>query len=413
MKNLSNWVTIAIINLSVVALLGVGLRTKLLFPVYFIDFKNLLSAHSHFAFGGWVTLILAALLIDKFLPHELKNKKIYQVILWGILICSYGMVFTFPFQGYDVLSIIFSTSFILFTYLFTWVFLRDGMKISLGRPVGLLVTCALLSLVISSFGPFRLAYMMATQTGTASQYRDAIYSFLHFQYNGFFTLAILALLFHGKTIILAEKHKKLLNAFAIMLCLSIFPSLFLSLLWHSYNPLIKGLSIVGCVLIIITVLLFTILLVQRTGLFKMENKWANALLFLTLLSFVVKMVLQTGTIIPALGKAVFEYRPIIIGFLHLVFLGMVTLFVFAYLIERGLFPVHSRAPRLALLFFILAILFNETVLLVNGIMLLFETTHPLFGWLLWIASLLLFSGALFIVIVRVKEGKNRLVKAFS
>ena len=413
MKNLSRWVTIAIINLSVVALLGVGLRTKLLFPVYFIDFKNLLSAHSHFAFGGWVTLILAALLIDKFLPGDLKNKKIYQVILWGILICSYGMVFTFPFQGYDILSIIFSTSFILFTYLFSWVFLRDCMKISLGKPVGLLITCALLSLVISSFGPFRLAYMMATQTGTASQYRDAIYSFLHFQYNGFFTLAILALLFHGKTFLLAEKPKKLLNAFAIMLCLSVVPSLFLSLLWHSYNPVIKGLSIVGCVLILITVLLFILLLIQRTGLFKMENRWANGLMFLTLLSFVVKMILQTGTIFPALGKAVFEYRPIIIGFLHLVFLGMVTLFVFAYLIERGLFHIHNMASRLSLLFFILAILFNETVLLVNGIMLLFETTHPVFGWLLWIASLLLFFGALFIVIVRVKAVKNTLKEAFS
>jgi hypothetical protein len=62
-KQLEKWVGIALVNLSIVALLGVLLRCKQLFPLPFIQYKYLLHAHSHFAFGGWISLALLALMI--------------------------------------------------------------------------------------------------------------------------------------------------------------------------------------------------------------------------------------------------------------------------------------------------------------------------------------------------------------
>jgi hypothetical protein len=53
-------------------------------PISFLDYKNFLSAHSHFAFGGWVTVALMVLFIDNFLTDQQKQKIIYQWILWGI-----------------------------------------------------------------------------------------------------------------------------------------------------------------------------------------------------------------------------------------------------------------------------------------------------------------------------------------
>ena len=56
------WIGITLINLSIVAILGFTLRSKILFNIPFLDFKHVLHAHSHFAFGGWVSLALFVLL---------------------------------------------------------------------------------------------------------------------------------------------------------------------------------------------------------------------------------------------------------------------------------------------------------------------------------------------------------------
>ena len=84
------WVTIALVNLSIVALLGVTLRSKILFPLKGIDFKYVLHAHSHFAFGGWITLALLSLMVYEILPDHLSRKKSYQWFLWGILFNAVG-----------------------------------------------------------------------------------------------------------------------------------------------------------------------------------------------------------------------------------------------------------------------------------------------------------------------------------
>lgn len=107
-----------------------------------------------------------------------------------------------------------------------------------------------------------------------------------------------------------------------------------------------------------------------------------------------------GTIFPSLGNAVYGYRPIIIGFLHLVFLGLVTFYILSHFIEKGVFSFHNRLASFSLGFFTVAILINEGILLVNGIGLLMKKTHDIFPWLLWVAALGLFLGALLIVVTR-------------
>jgi hypothetical protein len=54
------------------------------------------------------------------------------------------------------------------------------------------------------------------------------------------------------------------------------------------------------------------------------------MILLSIGAFVLKMVLQSLTIFAGVGNAVFGDRPVIIGFLHLVFLGFVSPFILAY-----------------------------------------------------------------------------------
>ena len=410
MRRRSLWISLSLLNLSVVALLGMTLRTKFLFPIRFIDYKNFLSAHSHFAFGGWVTLALMTLYVDNLLAADQKQKRVYQWILWGIETTAVGMLITFPFQGYALLSIIFSTAFIFFTYGFAWVFIKDIRSIEKERPVTLLSIAALVSLVISSIGPFTLAYIMATKTGNAFLYRDAIYTYLHFQYNGFFTLSVFALLFNQLAPFIGEDLKKKMRTFSLFLCLSVVPALFLSLLWHGYNIYFRVPAFAGCALVVASLIFFSTFALNKK-IYSGISPLARTLLIFCLLSFTIKMLLQMGTVIPALGNAVFGYRPIIIGFLHLVFLGFVSFYIFSSFLESGVFP-DAKISRAAISCFMAAVILNETILLIDGVGLMFHSTNSSYPWLLWGASIFLVVSTLWILAARSRKTTTLTARMF-
>ena len=141
----SFWINLSLVNLCIVALLGFSLRTKFLFSIPFIDYRNFMSAHSHFAFGGWVGLALTTLMIFRLLPEERYRKKSYILILATIQVSSVGMLLSFPFTGYAAASIIFSTLYILSTYFFGFVFIRDILKVPQQKSVRLLSVSGIIS----------------------------------------------------------------------------------------------------------------------------------------------------------------------------------------------------------------------------------------------------------------------------
>ena len=156
------WISLCVINLSIVAFLGFALRSKILFSMPFIDYRHLLSAHSHFAFGGWVGQSIITLLIYNLLPSEQAGKKIYQQILGTIAISSLGMAFFFPFMGYNIITIISSSLYIVAYFLFAPIFLKDLLRTQQPKTIKLLSVAAILSLLISSLGPLGLSYILFT-----------------------------------------------------------------------------------------------------------------------------------------------------------------------------------------------------------------------------------------------------------
>src|SRR5665647_154052 len=107
---IQQWIKISLISLATVALVGCILRYKIAFSLPFIDQKYLLHGHSHFAFAGWITQALMSLLVG-YLAKE-KGQQIftrYRFLLYTNLISAYGMLLSFPLQGYGKISISFST----------------------------------------------------------------------------------------------------------------------------------------------------------------------------------------------------------------------------------------------------------------------------------------------------------------
>jgi hypothetical protein len=127
------------------------------------------------------------------------------------------------------------------------------------------------------------------------------------------------------------------------------------------------------------------------------------ILLLSMAAFVLKMFLQSFTIFPLIGNAVFGDRPVIIGFLHLVFLGFVSPFILAYYTQKMMLNIRIRLTGYALVIFISGAIFNEIILMVQGLGVMFLKGSIYFYWLLWITSLWLLAGAILIFTARIKS----------
>ncbi len=406
MKNKKLWVDISIIGLFSVAILGMILRSKILFDLPFIDYNHLLDAHGHFAFTGWVTLALMILMVNELLPSSLNKKNSYQWLLVGIVISSWGMLFSYPFANLISLSNFFSTFFILVTYVFSWVFIKDILKSQVNKTVRLLIISSLVCLILSSIGPFTLAYLFSVKSLNAVLYRNALYTYLHLQYNGFFTLAVFALLVHKLEPKITTRSKRDIHWFANLLTFSIIPSLFISYLWQEPNIYIRLIAIIGSISLLLT---FIWLLISGIEIRKTIIKVTPIIRVTGLLSisaFMLKIFLQSFTIFPVVGDAVFGDRPVIIGFLHLVFLAFVSLFILGYYAQTNFLNIKNKFTKVSLIVFIIAVVLNETVLMVQGLGGMFTEGSYLFSWLLWIISVLLFIAALLIAIARFKTKKG-------
>ncbi len=406
-KKRSFWISLCLINLCIVALLGFLLRSKILFSIPFINYRYILSAHSHFAFAGWAGLCLITLLIYDLLPESISGKKVYQWILGVIEVSSLGMALTFPVFGYNAVSTFFSSLYIFTSFFFAWVFIKDLLRVPVNKYVRLLSLCGIISLVLSAVGPLALSYILLSRSGNSILYRDSIYTFLHFQYNGFFTLSIFALFFQymsKKQIGISLSARK----FIIFLCLSVVPALFLSLLWHNLNAFYV-LAIAGCILILISLFYFFKLAMHTETKKVFTSRSARNLLVLSALSFGLKMALNVGTIIPALGDAVYGARPIIIGFLHLVFLGFLSFFVLSLLIQDEYFTRKNKVITYPFIVFGFGIIANESLLMFQGLGILFKTNSYIYNWLLWAVSIILLIGAVMLLFTRLVIHKTSFI----
>ncbi len=403
MKNKNIWIDLSLLNLCIVGMLGFILRSKILFSLPGINYLNLLDAHSHFAFGGWVTLALLFLLVRELLPESFGKRSVYPWLFGGIVLSTLGILLTISFNNKSFLAGFFPDLFILITYVFGWFFIKDIRKSGAGKTVSLLCISAIISLILSSAGPITLTYLHAIKSFHTFLNRDASYVYLHLQYNGFFTLAVFALLFHKLNPKISIRSRQHFYGFSVLLCVSIFPSLFLNFLWQDPNNLFRIIAVTGSILIFISVTWFIVSALPLLKYARMAMPVVRYILFLSTGAFVLKMYLQSFTIFPSIGNAVFGDRPAIIGFLHLVFLGFVSPFILAYYVQISMLNIKIKLTGVALILFMTGVVFNEIILMLQGLGAMFLKSSYLFSWLLWGISILLMMGTISIFTARIKS----------
>jgi len=229
------WLKFSLINLLIVALIGLLMRYKIGFEFPFLDQKHLQHSHSHFAFAGWISHTQMVLMIS-YLEKKLKNTvpKIinfnrYNKIILANLICAYGMLVFFIIEGYGPFSIFFSTSSIIVSCFFGYYYFKDLKQFDTDCLAANWFKAAIFFNILSSLGTFALAFMMVTKNIHQEEYLASIYYYLHFQYNGWFFFACMGLLVSFFN--LKDSDNPFFSTLFKLFFLSCIPAYFLSTLW--------------------------------------------------------------------------------------------------------------------------------------------------------------------------------------
>lgn len=350
---------IALFYFLIAASLGILLR---LFPVTNVSatYKYMVHTHSHIALLGWVYVALTTLIFHLFIKKDAQKK--YAILFWSTQITILGMLLSFPITGYALFSIIFSTLFLICTYWF-YAFFRKHNNCNTLKYSYKFINASLLFLIISSIGPWAIGIIMNTLGNTSHWYKNAIYFYLHFQYNGWFIFFLLGLFFFFLEKKDIQVKKALISSFYKLMLVSCILTVCLSFLWIKPPVLIYSFGLIGAIVQLIALSKFRQIINNViTDLRKKLTPFTIRLLKFVYVLFILKIVLQLLTSIPYFAELTSQIIDFVIGYLHLIFLGIVSLSLFVFLQEFGLLKLSKIWIRIYLLGFII----SEVLIIYKG-----------------------------------------------
>ena len=218
-------------------------------------------------------------------------------------------------------------------------------------------------LVVSTLGPFSLGPIIASGGVGSDLYFMAIYFYLHFLYNGFFIFTLFGMFFWllkkrelSINSVGLEKFINLMNASCVL-------TLFLSALWmqpRTYVYLIG--AVAGIIQLLAIGQLWRIVRPIWPNFRKQLNSQTGLLISVVLIGLLLKVTLQALSALPVVADLAYEVRNYTIGYLHLVFIGVVTPFLFAWFNEQGMMPLKSNLKKVGLMLFLIGFIASEFVM---------------------------------------------------
>lgn len=407
---MKKWYQIALFNLVVLAFLGLILRYKINFPLEIFQQKNLLHAHSHFAFNGWAGFLLQVLILNEFTNDYKISTKFWDRFFLISTLINYAMIISFAWTGYSVISITLSTASLWLSYIFAYkiyktIAAEQNNKISI-----LFIKASLFFLLLSSLGPYALAIIIASKSTHQYWYHNALYFFLHFQYNGWFTFAVLAFLMKK----LEKNHlfdSRYASTFFAVLAITCIPSYFFTSLWH-HRPLSITVIIIATAILQTAALYFLWKLLKENmkGVFETLPSICRWLYSLAIIAFILKVLLQFFSVHPQLGQLAFGLRPIIIGYLHLIFLAFISMYLLGLIADKEIISLNHRITFTGLITFAAGIIGNQILLAVQGFAAIYYLYLPKINLILFANTFVLLAGAILLFIA---STKNQLATNYS
>lgn len=382
-------VVICLINFFIAALLGLLLRYYFIDPIP-VNYRFLTHAHSHIAMLGWVYLMLFTLIVHYFIPDK---KPVYNFLFWLTEFAVVGMLLSFPFQGYAAVSISFSTLHIICSYYFVYLIWQHHEISNL--PTRYLLKASLLFMLISTMAVWFLGPAVSILGKASAFYQIAIQFFLHFQFNGWFLIAVLAVFIH----IIQLKDSKQFRLFFKLLIVSTILTLALPINWYAPNSFLYWINGLGVLIQFFALVLFLKLIKpHRHSTIKQRSVLDFNLLNFAVFCFSLKSIIQLVSLAPEFSQVVYQHNNLVIGFIHLTMLGVISGFLIFFILQSKL-TKHNHLLRFGIYTFILGFIFTEILLILQGGMFYLGSGFmPNYYQLLFVFSLLIPIGILLLMI---------------
>lgn len=325
---------IPLIFFALSAAMGLLLRWHSVDPLGWITYPYWLHAHSHIMFLGWISNALYLIFVNNYVDDKWQAR--YRPLFLVMQAMLVGMVISFPMQGYGAFSIAFSTVHTICLVVFSFRLFADLR----GKPASASIwhtKASLAFFLISAVGPFAIAATGMLGLAQTQWYYFAVYYYLHFQYNGFFTFGALALFFHlleSRAVPFSKEDAKLAGWFLAIACV---PAYFLSTLWADPGEFFNAIGFVAG-LLQIAFLLFFRRMVRHAGSSLREHlgNTPMRMLVLVLAAFITKVMLQLLSSHGDIALLAGSNRSFVMAYLHLVLIGVISLTLVSWYYLAGM-----------------------------------------------------------------------------
>ena len=359
---LSRWFHIAFLDLFLAAIIGVVLRGLFIWEIPLVRFRPWLHGHSHAALLGWLFIGTVVVLIHDGGHGTLTNGLRY--LLRGLQGAVLLMLISFPVQGYGVVSISASTAHMVLAF---WV-LAILWRTSRSWPStgsGSLTRWAIVLFGLSTLGVLAIGPIIATGNQGKEIYYWAVQFFLHFQFNGWFWFAAMAIGARW-----AERQGFQLHMDRLTLALWIASAMLtyaLAIAWSEPHPAVFA-TVSVAVALQVWAAVRTLALLRRFEASAHDQlpKWARVLVGIALVSMALKVLVQASVAVPSVAVMAFTIRHYVMGFIHLNTLGTMTMLLLAYAVVYTWCDLRQGLARMGLGLLIAGILLSELLLFVQG-----------------------------------------------
>lgn len=373
--------------------MGLFLRLMYVAPIEGVNFQFLMHGHSHVAMLGWVYLMLYCLIFHFYVPKEAQQKPVYNRLFWVTELAVIGMMIDFPAQGYAFASILFSTLHIFCSYYFCYLIWKDAKPSTF--PEKRMLHTALFFMIFSTLGVWCLGPAVGIMGKASAFYQIAIQFFLHFQFNGWFLFAVLALFFkQSKMKIDEKKFREFYNLFVTATVLT----LALPVSWSLSNPIFYWINAIGVMIQLLCFVLFALHIQPHfQAFFAPLMPLKKTVYRFALYSLALKVIIQLIVLVPELAQVSHEIRNFVIGYIHLTMLGIITGFLLGFALQNGYLNLQNNIQKWGIKIFLLGFVATEILLFLQGAWLFLKSgTFPNYYQNLFIASICLPLGLLFV-----------------
>nr|WP_315158209.1 hypothetical protein [uncultured Flavobacterium sp.] len=399
-----SWLLCTFANFFIASLMGLLLRWMYIAPIEGVNFQFLMHGHSHVAMLGWVYLMLYCLIFYSFIPDEAKQKPIYNRLFWVTQLAVVGMMIDFPAQGYAFVSILFSTLHIFCSYYFYHLVWKDAKPITF--PEKRMLRTALFFMVFSTLGVWCLGPAVGILGKASAFYQIAIQFFLHFQFNGWFLFAVLALFFKQLKLNVDEKQ---FGIFYNLFVVGTILTLALPVSWSLSNPIFYWINAVGVLIQLLSAMVFIQLIrPQFKTFFSPLSSLEKIVYQFTLFSLGLKIIIQLVVLVPELAQVSHQIRNFVIGYIHLTMLGIITGFLFGFAFQNNFINSKNAFQKWGTILFLLGFVATEIQLFLQGTWLFLNNeSFPNYYLNLFLSSIFLPTGLLMLTIGISFKNKQR------